>query len=129
MKKLSILALVAVLVLTGCSSNSGDDSSEDTEQPAVTAPITEPESEPSASETEMMVFTKDQLEEYDGDDGMPIYIAIDGIVYDVSDISAWAGGKHQDLVEAGDDLSDYIKNAPHGKTVLENLPIVGTLVD
>lgn len=129
MKKLSVLALVAVLVLTGCSSNSGDDSSEVTEQPGVTAPVTEPEAEPSTSETQMMEFTKDQLEEYDGDDGMPIYIAIDGIVYDVSDISAWSTGKHQDLVEAGEDLSDYIKNAPHGKTVLENLPIVGTLVD
>lgn len=39
-------------------------------------------------------FTKEELQKYDGQDGRPAYIAIDGKVYDVSEDASWQGGKH-----------------------------------
>ncbi|KRK40776.1 cytochrome b5 domain-containing protein [Loigolactobacillus bifermentans] len=72
-------------------------------------------------------FTKAQLAEFDGAAGKPAYVAIDGTVYDVSNVKPWAGGKHHGQT-AGQDLSDVIIHAPHGKTVLEKLDVVGKYV-
>lgn len=73
-------------------------------------------------------FTLDELHKYNGEDGQPAYVAIDGTVYDLSAIPQWAGGKHHGNV-AGQDLSKAILNSPHLKTVLPKLPVVGKLVD
>lgn len=40
-------------------------------------------------------FTLDELKNYyDGADGKPAYVAINGIVFDVSNVGAWGGGTH-----------------------------------
>ena len=39
-------------------------------------------------------FTKDELAKYNGQNGQPAYVAIKGVVYDVSGKAAWQGGKH-----------------------------------
>ena len=39
-------------------------------------------------------FTKDELAKYNGQNGQPAYVAIKGVVYDVSGQAAWQGGKH-----------------------------------
>lgn len=70
------------------------------------------------------VFTKDELAKYNGKDGAKTYVAVDGVVYDLSNVSAWVDGQHHGNT-AGQDLSQAILNAPHKKTVLANLPIVG----
>jgi predicted heme/steroid binding protein len=75
------------------------------------------------------VFTLEELAQYDGKDGNKAYVAVDGVVYDVSDKPLWAGGEHQNRVSAGMDLSDAILQSPHGKAKLEDLPIVGTLAE
>jgi predicted heme/steroid binding protein len=72
-------------------------------------------------------FTVEELAEYDGKNGAKAYVAIDGIVYDVSLIPAWKGGKHKMGTTAGKDLTAAIAKAPHGKAVLTKLPKVGTL--
>lgn len=69
-------------------------------------------------------FTKDELAKFDGKNGSPAYVAIDGVVYDVSLIKQWMGGMHHGLT-AGKDLSEEIKKSPHGKGVLKMLPVVG----
>lgn len=73
------------------------------------------------------VFTLDELAGYDGKDGKPAYVAVDGIVYDVTALSRWLGGFHMNLHNAGQDLSDDILQAPHSKAMLQRAKIVGKL--
>ncbi|MCH4890977.1 cytochrome B5 [Acidaminobacter sp. JC074] len=78
---------------------------------------------------EKNTFTLEELSMYDGKNGNPAYVAVDGIVYDVSDVPAWAGGKHNGNM-AGQDVTEVIKSkSPHGLNVLEILPVVGELVE
>lgn len=73
------------------------------------------------------IFTLQELSSYNGENGNPAYIAVDGIVYDVSDIDSWKNGSHNGF-KAGADLTVEInEQAPHGTSTLENLPIVGKL--
>ena len=75
------------------------------------------------------VFTKEQLSEYDGENGNKIYIAVDGIVYDVTDKSTWSGGRHYG-VAGGKDLTNYFNTChKNQKDILNKLEIVGRLVD
>ena len=39
-------------------------------------------------------FTRDELRKYNGQNGAAAYIAIDGIVYDVTHSPAWKNGIH-----------------------------------
>ena len=72
-------------------------------------------------------FNLEELSQYDGSDGRPAYVAVNGIVYDVSLESAWGGGTHFSLY-AGKDLTAQF-NVCHGGSieVLKNLPQVGLL--
>ena len=73
-------------------------------------------------------LTLEQLKQYDGKNGNPAYVAVDGIIYDVTNVKAWKNGEHNGY-SAGNDLTDIIKNkSPHGVKNLEGLPIVGKLV-
>ncbi len=39
-----------------------------------------------------------------------------------------AGGKHQAMHLAGEDLVDFLKDAPHGEEFIKKFPIVGILI-
>jgi predicted heme/steroid binding protein len=77
-------------------------------------------------------FTLKDLARFDGREGRPAYIAVDGTVYDVSASARWAGGQHIkcDLgSKAGRDLSSEIKSAPKSmRSLVAQLPVVGSLV-
>jgi predicted heme/steroid binding protein len=73
-------------------------------------------------------FTLRELEEYDGKDGKPAYIAYKGKVYDVSESSLWIDGDHLGTHQAGKDLTEDMELAPHGDEVLERAKLVGVLV-
>lgn len=104
-----IVLLISILVLVGCS------------------PKTEPESTPV--DAEELVLTTEELSEFNGLDGKPAYIAVDGVVYDVSNVEPWKGAKHNGY-SAGNDLTEEIKTvSPHGLSKLKGVPIVGKLVD
>ena len=73
-------------------------------------------------------LTLDQLKQYDGKNGNPAYIAVDGVIYDVSNVGQWSNGTHNGY-SAGQDLTDAIKNkSPHGTSKLNGVPIVGKLI-
>jgi predicted heme/steroid binding protein len=72
-------------------------------------------------------FTREELVKYDGSMGKPAYVAVNGIVYDVSWNKSWSGGTHFG-VYAGKDLSEEFKKN-HGSNIeiLKELPVVGVL--
>lgn len=74
------------------------------------------------------VFTAEELSEYDGKDGREAYTSYEGVVYDVTDSKLWKLGEHFGL-EAGKDLTEDMKEAPHGDEVFAGFTIVGTLED
>jgi len=77
----------------------------------------------------MMELTLEELKQYDGKNGNPAYVAVDGIIYDMTNVAAWKNGDHNGY-SAGNDLTDIIKNkSPHGVKNLEGVPIVGKIVD
>lgn len=76
----------------------------------------------------MQEFTEEELAQYDGRDGRAVYIAYNGMVYDVSGSFLWQEGAHQVLHQAGVDLTEALMEAPHGEDLLERFPVVGSLV-
>lgn len=78
------------------------------------------------------VFTAEELKKLNGKSGRPVYVAVDGVVYDLSGVQSWKGGSHMNMHEAGEDLSEDIKNrAPKGihkgGAILSRYPKVGVL--
>lgn len=75
----------------------------------------------------MKNFTLKELRNYDGKEGRPAYIAYKGKVYDVTSSFLWKHGRHQAFHEAGKDLTDSLKDAPHGEELVKKFPVVGSL--
>lgn len=96
---------------------------EKTVEPSKTEEVKAEETEEPSVE---MTFTLEELNKFDGQNGNSAYIAIDGVVYDVTKVSQWMTGKHRGEI-AGQDLSDKMKSSPHGIAKLLGIPIVGKL--
>lgn len=75
-------------------------------------------------------FTERELKQYNGERGQPVYVAIGGIVYDVSDCPKWRTGMHEQLHFAGFDLTHSFPKAPHTAEVFTRPCVkrVGVLV-
>ena len=73
-------------------------------------------------------FTLEELSQYDGKDGVEAYIAIDGVVYNVTDADGWIEGEHEGY-SAGQDLTAAFESSPHKDAILNGLEIMGTLAD
>ena len=94
-----------------------------------TPEVTEPSAQDESTASDEKIFTLDELKQYNGKDGKPAYVAVDGIVYDVSASDKWKNGDHNGF-EAGNDLTDEIKNvSPHGVKMLDRVPVVGKLAE
>jgi predicted heme/steroid binding protein len=88
----------------------------------------EPSQEQEQNET-MRTFTAEELAYYDGGEGRPAYVAVNGNVYDVSMVLRWAGGTHFGL-HAGQDLSGEFMGCHLGITErLDSLPKIGVLLE
>ncbi len=75
----------------------------------------------------MKEFTADDLSEFDGKDGRPVYVAYKGIVYDVTESAMWGDGDHEATHSAGMDLTEEHEDAPHDVYVTD-FPEVGKLI-
>ncbi|MFA9397033.1 MAG: cytochrome b5 domain-containing protein [Clostridiaceae bacterium] len=71
-------------------------------------------------------FTIEELQLYDGINSNKAYIAIDGIVYDVTDLASFAGGTHFGY-KAGNDFTKEFSKCHSDKSVLSNATKVGLL--
>lgn len=54
-----------------------------------------------------------ELRRCDGERGRPAYVAVAGVVYDVSGCPKWRTGLHEQLHFAGQDLTSELPDAPH----------------
>jgi predicted heme/steroid binding protein len=79
------------------------------------------------SQREVKIFTVEELSKYNGSMGSSAYVAINGVVYDVTNNMCWAGGTHFGQY-SGKDLTDAFKTAHNlDAELLKTLPIVGSL--
>lgn len=73
----------------------------------------------------MKKFTEEELKEFDGSKpGEPIYFAYNGKVYDATESPLFKDGMHFEHF-AGQNLSEYMDDAPHGDEALEDLEVIG----
>ncbi len=73
-------------------------------------------------------FTLEELANFDGKDGRPAYFAYKGKIYDVSSSKLWKDGVHLKKHFAGNDLTDMLKNSPHGEEKIFQMPVVGQIL-
>lgn len=106
------MALIAALLIlsAGCTRQEQSDNNTATPPPAA-----------------KLLLTLEELAAYNGKNGNPAYVAVDGVIYDVTNLPAWKNGEHNGY-QAGQDLTDIIKNkSPHGISKLSKVPIVGSV--
>ncbi|MDX2494057.1 MAG: cytochrome b5 domain-containing protein [Desulfuromusa sp.] len=72
-------------------------------------------------------MTIEELARFDGSDGRAAYVAVNDIIYDVSSSQRWKEGHHEKTHQAGQDLTEELKTAPHVRTVVERFPVVGKI--
>ena len=77
---------------------------------------------------ELKKFSFEDLKQYDGQGGKPLYIVFNGKVYDVSSSSSWSGGSHMGSHNRNENLGEAIKGAPHGDEVFSKVKQIGVLV-
>lgn len=150
-KKLMILAilLVAAIALVGCTPKTPAATATPVPEPTATVePVVEATPEATAEvapevtaevaaaadnalkgrKADVLVdYTLEELAKFDGKEGRLAYVAVDGIVYDVTDSKSWEDGAHAGF-EAGKDLTEEIKKSPHGIEAMDNVIEVGKLV-
>lgn len=124
MKRVSIkfipfILILLFLTLAACTANGPEAS----KAPAASA------APAGSAAAETLVLTLEELSAYNGENGSPAYIAVDGIIYDVTNVPQWKNGKHNGFT-AGKDLTEEIKNiSPHGVSKLKGIPAVGKLAE
>lgn len=118
------LAMIVVLMgitlaMTGCAVTT---TTEGTSSTTVTTLTT-------TTVSTQRVFTLAELATYDGDGGTTAYIAVNGTVYDVTNVDEWENGWHKGVHLAGTDATTAFAGSPHSASLLATLTIVGTLAD
>jgi predicted heme/steroid binding protein len=89
-----------------------------------------PENPPGGVQDHLTALTEQELKAHSGEGGSRLWIAIEGLVYDVTDCPKWRAGMHEEMHFPGQDLSGEIPDAPHTREVLERpcVKMVGRLV-
>ncbi len=77
----------------------------------------------------LRVFTLSELATYTGSNGSTAYMAINGIVYDVTHAENFSNGRHEGMQLGGTDATLAFASSPHPESILSTLTIVGTLAD
>ncbi|MDA3846705.1 MAG: hypothetical protein PF505_09220 [Vallitaleaceae bacterium] len=108
--------ILMIVILAGCN-GATEDNNTNTDSPAKPT-------EDISTDAPLIELTLDELASYTGKNGNLPYIAVNGIIYDVTDVPQWASGDHNGY-EAGKDLTDFF---PHEASRLDRAVKVGILV-
>ena len=73
-------------------------------------------------------YSRSQLAIRNGQDRDEIWVAYQGLIYDVTNSRLWRNGKHYEHW-AGQDLTEELKDAPHTEVVFQKWPVVGKLIN
>jgi len=77
------------------------------------------------NQNNLPVFNKEELAKFNGKNGMRAYIAVNRVVYDVTNNAAWAAASHFGL-KAGYELTNQFANCHQGQSaILQKLKVVG----
>ncbi|SCJ95063.1 Predicted heme/steroid binding protein [uncultured Clostridium sp.] len=77
--------------------------------------------------TEEIMLTVQELSEFNGRDGKPPYVAIDGIVYDLSKINKWKDGKHHGMLAGQVLTEEYYRCHSKKLNLIKKSKVVGRL--
>ncbi len=72
------------------------------------------------------LFTLEDLSRYNGRNGNPAYVAVNGVVYDVTNNAAWDGATHFGLT-AGTGVTSQFASCHAGQPILSKLKVVGKM--
>lgn len=125
---IAALAVLVAVLAVGCSATN-DKVQVPTATPTVaaaTVAATQATATEAAATNGQLSLTITELATYNGKNGNPAYIAVNGVIYDVTNNKAWNEGQHQGY-SAGTDLTESIAKAPHGDSVLKDVPVVGAI--
>lgn len=114
---------------SGSSSTTSSSSSSTTSASADSATATQPATA-SGTGTAGGEVTAAQLAEKTGKDGADCWVVVDGVVYDATNNPEWKDGVHtvsKGKATCGNDLTETLKEAPHGIEKVKELPVVGDL--
>jgi len=75
---------------------------------------------------DLPLYTRSQLALRNGQDKPQIWIALHGIIYDVTTSRLWRDGKHYEHW-AGQDLTHELGDAPHTEKVFDKFKPIGRL--
>ncbi len=126
-KKLLMIGLFSVVGLLASCASSITPSTSSTSTTSIVSTTSETPSSETIVSSELRVFTLTELAAYNGDNGATAYIAVNGIVYDVTNADEWSNGWHKGMHLAGTDATAAFADSPHSTSILNTLPIVGTL--
>lgn len=80
----------------------------------------------------LVYLTAQELAEYNGVAGQPLYVAVEGKIYDLTKCRYWKNGIHEKSPEdaiGGKDLTEVLKTSKHGAKRVLRYPHVGFLVE
>ncbi|MDI6801250.1 MAG: cytochrome b5 domain-containing protein [Thermodesulfovibrionales bacterium] len=73
-------------------------------------------------------ITMEELAQFDGKEGRPAYVAYKGSIYDMTNSRFWKDGSHARKHLAGSDLTDALKQSPHGEDKVTAMPLIGSII-
>jgi predicted heme/steroid binding protein len=76
---------------------------------------------------DLPAYTIAQLALRNGQEKPEVWVALHGLIYNVTTSRLWKQGKHYEHW-AGQDLTDELKDAPHTEKVFDKFTVIGKLI-
>lgn len=131
--KILPLILLSAIVFVGCTTSTTTDSDAAGSAGSTTGETNTSQTDTSTDDSQLATsaeFTLAEIAEFDGQNGNRCVVAVNGIVYEISDSSLWVNGSHttsSGRAFCGADLSDVITQSPHGSSKLSSSSKVSEL--